>query len=96
MALQTYHLVDAWEVTPGKAKTVAAADGRPMLCAHPVDKGTVGYLAGTSLRYPDDVMMAALLRALGQGPSYQVAGAGPRYSLHCGASPARWCAMSAI
>jgi hypothetical protein len=81
---QKYHLVDAWEVTPGQAKVVAAdADGRPILCVHPVGKGTVGYLASSELRYPDGELMAGVLRALGRGPSYQVSGGGRDAAVLC-------------
>jgi hypothetical protein len=72
---QCWPAVDVWGVEPAAARVLArSADGRPILCTHKVGRGAVAYLATSSLRYPDEGLMAAVLAALGRGPSYQVSG----------------------
>lgn len=81
---QRWHLMGVWNVEPQAAKVVAAAaDGRPLVCVHAVGRGRVAYLAGSSLRYPDEGLMAAALRSLGRGPSYHVSGGGRDAAVLC-------------
>ena len=55
---------------------VKTPDGRTILTAKRLGKGTIAYLALDQLIYPDDRLMGAVLRKLGKGPSYSVTGAG--------------------
>jgi len=81
---RNWALTDVWQVHPETAKVaVSEADGRPILCSHAVGKGTVAYLASSGLRYPDDGLTAAVLGALGRGPSYRVAGGGREAAVLC-------------
>jgi hypothetical protein len=66
-----------WQIEAGTAKVLARfTDGAPALTANAVGQGVVGYLATSLLQYPDDALMAGVLRALGKGPSYTVSGTG--------------------
>ena len=81
---RNWALTEAWQVQPDTAKAIASeADGRPLLCAHAVGKGTVAYLASSGLRYPDDGALAAVINALGRGPSYRVDGGGRAADVLC-------------
>ncbi|HNX33812.1 MAG TPA: beta-galactosidase trimerization domain-containing protein [Kiritimatiellia bacterium] len=81
---RNWALAEAWQVQPESAKVIAAeADGRPLICAHAVGKGTVVYLASSVLRYPDDGLMAAVFGATGRGPSYRVEGGGREAAVLC-------------
>jgi len=63
---------------------VRFADGQPALLSNAVGQGTVAYLAASGgLGYPDDGLTALLLRALGLGPSYEVAGGGANAAVLC-------------
>jgi hypothetical protein len=74
---QRWAAADVWGLEPGAAKVLArSADGRPMLCMRAQGRGAVAYLATSSLRYPDQGLMAAVLGALGRGPSYEVSSDG--------------------
>lgn len=73
-----------WTVQPKTARVIAAAsDGRPLICAQTVGRGTVAYLATADARYPDDGLMSAVLGALGRGPSYQVESGGQNAAVLC-------------
>ena len=77
-------LPGAWQVEAGAARVLAPfADGRPALAANPVGKGTVAYLATSALQYPDDGLAAWLLRSLGKGSSYEVAGGAGEAAVLC-------------
>ena len=82
---RNWALADVWQVQPDTAKAImSAADGRPLLCTHAVGKGTVAYLASSSVaRYPDDGLMASVFGALGRGPSYRVDGGGREAAVLC-------------
>ncbi len=66
-----YVIMGSWTVEPGGAQVLAQfKDGRPALISRPAGKGTVAYLAAARVGYPDQGLMAAVLRKLGRGPSY--------------------------
>jgi hypothetical protein len=74
---QHFALGDAWRLAPAEAQVrLKFNDGRPALVSRAVGRGTVALLAGTPRQYPDDGLLAAVLRALGRGPSYHLTGAG--------------------
>ena len=77
-------LTGVWQTQPTTAKvTLTAADGRPLACSQTVGKGHVVYLASSDVRYPDDGLMAAVLSAVGRGPSYRVEGVGNEAAVLC-------------
>jgi len=72
---RNWALAGVWTVQPQAARVIAsAADGRPLLCARSFGRGTVAYLATADARYPDSGLLAAVLGALGRGPSYRLEG----------------------
>ncbi len=74
---RTEYLPGLREVKATTAEIVLqTSDGRPLLTAKRLGKGTVAYLALDQLIYPDERLMGTVLRKLGKGPSYSVTGAG--------------------
>lgn len=72
---RSWALTGVWNVQPKAARVIAAAaDGRPLVCARSAGHGAVAYLATADARYPDSGLMAAVLGALGRGPSYRIEG----------------------
>jgi len=81
---QSWVVTGVWQSKPDTAKVaLAATDGRPLACVQSIGKGRVVYLASGDVRYPDDGLMAAVLGAVGRGPSYRVECAGNNAAVLC-------------
>ena len=72
----TFVLQSAWDIQSGPAEVIARfSNGKPCLTRNRMGKGAAAYLAASDMAYPDEGLLAWVMKTLGNGPAVHVEGA---------------------